>query len=228
MIHRDVKPANLIVGPDGTVKVTDFGIARAIGAASLTDAGQVIGTAHYMSPEQATGNQATAASDIYSLGVIAYEMFAGRRPFEADTPLAISMAHVHAPVPALPADGASRHRRSDPEDARQGPTVRGRRPQPASPSPGADARSQASVARRPRFEMPAASNGDHPCQPPLAQRSRRGATVGTADLSIGGGDPRAAPLLAVPAARSLLLGGADMACSRRVPTATPRAEDRLG
>ena len=103
VVHRDVKPANLIVGPDGTVKVTDFGIARAIGAASLTDAGQVIGTAHYMSPEQATGNQATSASDIYSLGVVAYEMFAGRRPFDADTPLAISMAHVHAPVPALPA-----------------------------------------------------------------------------------------------------------------------------
>ena len=104
VIHRDVKPANLIVGPDGTVKVTDFGIARAIGAASLTEAGQVIGTAHYMSPEQASGNPATSASDIYSLGVVAYEMFAGRRPFEADTPLAVSMAHVHAPVPALPAD----------------------------------------------------------------------------------------------------------------------------
>ncbi len=102
VIHRDIKPGNLMVGPDGTVKVTDFGIARAIGAASLTDAGQVMGTAHYMSPEQATGDQATPASDIYSLGVIAYEMFAGRRPFEADTPLALSMAHVHTPVPPLP------------------------------------------------------------------------------------------------------------------------------
>ena len=102
VIHRDVKPANLIVGPDGTVKVTDFGIARAIGAAPLTDAGQVIGTAHYMSPEQATGKQVTSASDIYSLGVIAYEMFAGRRPFEADTPVGISAAHVHSPVPPLP------------------------------------------------------------------------------------------------------------------------------
>ena len=102
VVHRDVKPANLIVGPNGTVKVTDFGIARAIGAAALTDAGQVIGTAHYMSPEQATGNQATPASDLYSLAVIAYEMFAGERPFEGDTPLAISMAHVHAAVPVLP------------------------------------------------------------------------------------------------------------------------------
>jgi eukaryotic-like serine/threonine-protein kinase len=102
VIHRDVKPANLIVGPDGTVKVTDFGIARAIGAAPLTDAGQVIGTAHYMSPEQATGKMVTSASDIYSLGVIAYEMFAGRRPFEADTPVGISAAHVHSPVPPLP------------------------------------------------------------------------------------------------------------------------------
>ena len=102
VIHRDVKPANLIVGPNGTVKVTDFGIARAIGAASLTDAGQVFGTAHYMSPEQATGNQVTSASDIYSLGVVAYEMFAGRRPFEAETPLAVSTAHIHSPVPPLP------------------------------------------------------------------------------------------------------------------------------
>ena len=102
VIHRDVKPANLIVGPTGTVKVTDFGIARAIGAAPMTDAGQVIGTAHYMSPEQATGNQVTSASDIYSLGVIAYEMFAGRRPFEAETPVGVSAAHVHSPVPPLP------------------------------------------------------------------------------------------------------------------------------
>ena len=102
VIHRDVKPANLIVGPTGVVKVTDFGIARAIGAAPLTDAGQVIGTAHYMSPEQATGNQVTSASDIYSLGVIAYEMFAGHRPFDAETPIGVSAAHVNSPVPPLP------------------------------------------------------------------------------------------------------------------------------
>jgi len=102
VIHRDVKPANLIVAADGTVKVTDFGIARAIGAAPLTDAGQVIGTAHYMSPEQATGKQVTSASDIYSLGVVAYEMFAGRRPFEAETPVAVSAAHVNSPIPPLP------------------------------------------------------------------------------------------------------------------------------
>ena len=119
VIHRDVKPANLIVGPDGTVKVTDFGIARAIGAAPLTEAGQVIGTAHYMSPEQATGNQATSASDIYSLGVIAYEMFAGRRPFEADTPLGDLHGARPRTGPCPASGGASRRRRSDPGGARQ-------------------------------------------------------------------------------------------------------------
>jgi serine/threonine-protein kinase len=102
VIHRDVKPANLMVRPDATVKVTDFGIARAKAAASLTDAGQVVGTAGYMSPEQATGGAATAASDVYALGVIAYEMFAGRPPFERESSLAVAMAHVQDAPPPLP------------------------------------------------------------------------------------------------------------------------------
>ena len=102
VIHRDVKPANLIVAADGTVKVTDFGIARESEPRRLpTEAGQVFGTAHYMSPEQATGNQVTSASDIYSLGVVAYEMFAGRRPFEAETPVAVLHCCTFTP-PSLP------------------------------------------------------------------------------------------------------------------------------
>lgn len=102
IVHRDVKPGNLMVRPDGTVKVTDFGIARALASASLTDHGQMIGTPAYVSPEQASGDPVTGASDIYSLGVVAYEMFAGHWPFERDTPLATALAHVHDAPPPLP------------------------------------------------------------------------------------------------------------------------------
>ena len=102
VVHRDIKPGNLMVRPDGTVKVTDFGIARALASASLTDTGQMLGTPTYLSPEQAVGGQVTGASDIYSLGVVAYELFAGHPPFERDTPLALALAHVNDPPPPLP------------------------------------------------------------------------------------------------------------------------------
>jgi serine/threonine protein kinase len=102
VVHRDVKPGNLMVRPDGTVKVTDFGIARALTSAPLTDHGQMIGTPAYVSPEQATGESVTGSSDIYSLGVVAYELFAGRPPFDRDTPLAVMLAHVEDLPPPLP------------------------------------------------------------------------------------------------------------------------------
>ena len=102
VIHRDVKPGNVMVTPNGAIKVTDFGIARAADAAPITEAGQVLGTPHYMSPEQARGESSSAASDIYSLGVIAYEMLAGHRPFRAENSAAVALAHIQEAPPPLP------------------------------------------------------------------------------------------------------------------------------
>ncbi|MEO5722848.1 MAG: serine/threonine-protein kinase [Ilumatobacteraceae bacterium] len=103
VIHRDIKPSNLLMLEDGSVKITDFGIARAAEAVSITEVGTIIGTAQYMSPEQAKGENATSSSDIYSLGVVGYEMLAGRPPFTASNPAALALAHVRQMPPPLPA-----------------------------------------------------------------------------------------------------------------------------
>ena len=104
LVHRDVKPGNILIRPDGVVKVTDFGIARAIDSAPVTQTGFVVGTAAYLSPEQAAGKPVTAASDIYALGVVAYECLSGRRPFDDASPVAVALAHISAAPPALPKD----------------------------------------------------------------------------------------------------------------------------
>jgi eukaryotic-like serine/threonine-protein kinase len=104
IVHRDVKPGNLLVRPNGTLVLTDFGIARSALVGQLTAAGAVLGTAAYISPEQATGGVATAASDVYALGVVAYQCLSGRRPYEGNSALEIALKHVREPARPLPAD----------------------------------------------------------------------------------------------------------------------------
>ncbi|HEY7102002.1 MAG TPA: serine/threonine-protein kinase [Mycobacteriales bacterium] len=105
MVHRDVKPGNLLVRrSDGAVKITDFGIARAADAVPLTQNGMVVGTAQYFSPEQAEGRVVGPPSDVYSLGVVAYECLAGRLPFLADSPVTVAMMQIRDVPPPLPPD----------------------------------------------------------------------------------------------------------------------------
>jgi serine/threonine-protein kinase len=101
IVHRDIKPGNLLLDGDDNVHVADFGVASATGMDSLTVAGTVVGTAGYLSPEQARGESAGPASDRYALGVLAFELLTGRRPFERDTTAAEAAAHVHEPVPSI-------------------------------------------------------------------------------------------------------------------------------
>ncbi|KTS84515.1 serine/threonine protein kinase [Microbacterium testaceum] len=102
LVHRDIKPGNLLITPDGRVKITDFGIARIADQVPLTATGQVMGTVQYLSPEQASGHPASPATDIYSLGIVAYECLAGKRPFTGESQVAIAMAQINEQPAPLP------------------------------------------------------------------------------------------------------------------------------
>lgn len=101
-VHRDVKPGNILIRTDGEVKLTDFGIAKAADAVPVTRSGMVMGTAHYIAPEQASGAEAGPAGDVYSLGIVGYECLTGYRPFRADSALAVAMMQVSDEPPPLP------------------------------------------------------------------------------------------------------------------------------
>jgi serine/threonine-protein kinase len=110
LVHRDIKPGNLVVGPAGQVKITDFGIAHAAGSLPITRTGMVIGTPSYLAPERAAGGQASPASDLYSLGIVGYECLTGEPPFSG-MPFEVTAAHQHRELPALPSSvpaGATR------------------------------------------------------------------------------------------------------------------------
>ncbi|MFI9810851.1 serine/threonine-protein kinase [Saccharothrix variisporea] len=104
LVHRDVKPGNILVTPTGKVKITDFGIAKAADAAPVTHTGMVMGTAHYIAPEQALGHAAEPASDVYALGVCGYECLTGHRPFLSENAVTVAMMHIRDVAPPLPPD----------------------------------------------------------------------------------------------------------------------------
>ncbi len=104
LVHRDIKPGNILITPTGQVKITDFGIAKVASHVPITRGGLVMGTAQYLSPEQAAGDKSFPPSDVYSLGVVAYECLAGVRPFRGENPLAVALAHVRDEPPPLPPD----------------------------------------------------------------------------------------------------------------------------
>ena len=107
IVHRDLKPQNILLTPDGTAKVTDFGIAVAFAETSLTQTNSMLGSVHYLSPEQARGSKATVQSDIYAMGIIFYEMLTGRIPYDGDSAVTIALQHFQKPLPSVIAENPS-------------------------------------------------------------------------------------------------------------------------
>ena len=146
IVHRDVKPSNILISRDGRVKVADFGIARAVAEAQMTLPGQTLGSVHYFSPEQARGETADAASDIFALGIVLFEMLTGQRPWEGDTAAAVAMARLAGPTP----DPASRRAGISPELAAISRKAMAQLPQDRWPSADGDGRRARRVPRRHR------------------------------------------------------------------------------
>jgi hypothetical protein len=200
IVHRDVKPGNILITDDGDVKVTDFGIARAVSEASMTVTGTTLGSVHYFSPEQARGDEVTGRSDVYALGIVLYEMLTGRRPFEGDSAAGVALKRLtedpplpstFRPVPAgleaivmralerEPADRfpdagsfaeALRLWQKNPDAVPPGVAAAGQR-MPAAPIP---ASGEPTVYVPPRVARPSDRAGVPPRRPPPAYEEKRG------------------------------------------------------
>ena len=204
VVHRDIKPHNVILDEEGRAKVTDFGIARA-GASDMTETGSIMGTAQYLSPEQAQGQPVSPRSDLYSIGVMLYELLTGQVPFDAESAVTIALKHVsEAPVAAVAAQpgGAARARRGRAARAREGPRAAGS-PTPTSSRPRCSRRASA----RPWWPPGRCSSSRIRCRASRssrrsARRSRWWLWLLLALLLIGAGDRR------LPAARAGAQAGA--------------------
>ncbi len=180
IIHRDIKPQNILLTKTGEAKVADFGIARAVAATTMTQAGSVLGTVHYISPEQALGEPATPQSDLYSLGVVLYEMLTGELPYDAETPVGVVMKHV---------SGLSRSPRdADPEVPEDIDAVAGGLLSRNPEDPPPDAATLAEDLRAVAEGLPEATGTEGARVAGVrAARSTRGTRSGTSGRKIGTG-----------------------------------------
>ena len=241
-VHRDVKPGNILVRTDGKVKLTDFGIAKAADAVPVTRSGMVMGTAHYIAPEQASGAEAGPAGDVYSLGIVGYECLVGHRPFRAESAVAVAMMQVRDEPPPLPDTIPATGPRADRGHAGQGPgaALRHRRrvrrgggrgaPRRPVPLPSLDQRppgrrplSAPDPAGRRRRPAPTTPAEREPGRP-TARCRRRPRSSPAAAAGPRSGAPVARPVhpadLAALTWRVILRGGAR--CRGRVPAPPSR------
>jgi serine/threonine-protein kinase len=190
-VHRDVKPGNILVRTDGVVKLTDFGIAKAADAVPVTRSGMVMGTAHYIAPEQASGAEAGPAGDVYSLGIVGYECLVGHRPFRAESAVAVAMMQVRDQPPPLPDTIPQRVRALIETTLVKDPTLR-------YGTGGEFAEAVAAVRRGERPPLPASVSGATAVvSPPAPPRRGRSTAVATPPAAAV---PAPAPVEPEPAA----------------------------